>query len=441
MRVGAHHVDLRRLAFFLGEGVLWWLAFATTMLGVAAVTGHREFGHAWLQGCWAVAALELGFYLTDLHDLRAAVADTQVGGQRAYRGMGMAVMILGLLLGLGLLRLPAPEGLAGLGAAVVTALGLRAALPALERHLALRQRVFLVGEGRTARCLAREIASDDGAEVVGFGGLRTKRLAEQAASAGATTVVVATDDRRGLPTVELLRCRTMGLEVVEAATLAARVLHRLPIELVRPADLIYQDGFAQPGWVMRGRRLLSVASAMTLLLLVSPLALLAALAVRLDSPGPIFFRQRRVGRNGRPFEMVKFRTMAVDAETRGAQWAQRNDPRVTRVGRHLRRFRIDELPQLWNVLRGEMDLVGPRPERPEFVEQLRRRIPFYDLRHIVAPGITGYAQVKYPYAASVEEAKEKLQYDLYYVRHLSILLDIYILLLTARVVLFGRGAR
>jgi exopolysaccharide biosynthesis polyprenyl glycosylphosphotransferase len=254
-------------------------------------------------------------------------------------------------------------------------------------------------------------------------------------------VVVAADDRRGLPTLALLQCRAEGIEVIDAATLAARVLHRLPVELVRPSDLIFNDGFAQPRWLVLSRRVLSLVAALGLLALVWPLVLVAAVAIRLDSPGPILFRQERVGRGGTAFAMYKFRTMRTDAEAGGVRWAQRDDPRITRVGRVLRRFRVDELPQLWNVLKGEMELVGPRPERPEFVAQLRRRIPYYDLRHIVPPGITGYAQVCYPYAASVEEAKEKLQFDLYYVRYLSLELDLYVLAMTAKVVLFGRGAR
>jgi lipopolysaccharide/colanic/teichoic acid biosynthesis glycosyltransferase len=164
-------------------------------------------------------------------------------------------------------------------------------------------------------------------------------------------------------------------------------------------------------------------------------------AIKLDSAGPLFYTQERVGAHGRPFKMLKFRTMRTDAEAAGAVWAEKDDPRVTRVGRLLRRFRVDELPQLINVLKGEMGVVGPRPERPQFVARLRTQIPYYDLRALVPPGITGWAQIRYPYAASLEEAKEKLKYDLYYVKHLSLFLDLAILFHTAKVVLFGRGAR
>jgi lipopolysaccharide/colanic/teichoic acid biosynthesis glycosyltransferase len=178
-----------------------------------------------------------------------------------------------------------------------------------------------------------------------------------------------------------------------------------------------------------------------LLVLMAPLILVAALAIKLDSRGPVLYAQDRVGAQGRPFRMLKLRTMRVDAEPSGARWATKDDPRVTRVGRLLRRFRVDELPQLLNVLRGDMGVIGPRPERPEFVAELRQRIPYYDLRTLVPPGITGWAQICYPYAASLEEAREKLHYDLYYVKHLSVRLDLTILFHTAKVVLFGRGAR
>jgi exopolysaccharide biosynthesis polyprenyl glycosylphosphotransferase len=178
-----------------------------------------------------------------------------------------------------------------------------------------------------------------------------------------------------------------------------------------------------------------------LFVLAAPILLAVALLIKLDSKGPVFYSQERVGMNGKNFKMMKFRTMKTDAEATGIKWAQKNDSRVTRVGKYLRRFRVDELPQILNVLKGEMGIVGPRPERPEFVAKLKVQIPYYDLRTLVPPGITGWAQIRYPYAASLEEAREKLHYDLWYVKHLSVLLDLSILFHTAKVVLFGRGAR
>jgi exopolysaccharide biosynthesis polyprenyl glycosylphosphotransferase len=240
---------------------------------------------------------------------------------------------------------------------------------------------------------------------------------------------------------ELLSCRLAGVDVIDATTFAELALRKIPVELARPSDLVFSDGFARPAWLLAARRAVSLAAALALSVLAAPLLLLAALAIKLDSRGPVFYHQERVGAQGRSFRMLKFRTMRTDAEAAGVRWAQKDDPRITRVGRWLRRFRIDELPQLWNVLKGEMGIVGPRPERPEFVARLRAQIPYYELRTLVPPGITGWAQIRYPYAASLEEAREKLQYDLFYVKHLSVLLDLVILFHTAKVVLFGRGAR
>jgi sugar transferase (PEP-CTERM system associated) len=254
-------------------------------------------------------------------------------------------------------------------------------------------------------------------------------------------VVVAVDDQRGLDVRELLSCRLSGLDVVDAVHFAEHSLHKIPVAFARPSALVFSDGFHRPPWLLVARRLLSLTATLALFIVAAPVLLLVALLIKLDSRGPILYRQTRVGQHGHPFTMLKFRTMRSDAEAAGARWAQRDDPRVTRVGRWLRRFRVDELPQLLNVLAGEMGVVGPRPERPEFVAELRKQIPYYDLRHLVPPGITGWAQIRYPYAASLEESREKLQYDLYYVKHLSVRLDLLILFHTAKVVLFGRGAR
>jgi exopolysaccharide biosynthesis polyprenyl glycosylphosphotransferase len=213
------------------------------------------------------------------------------------------------------------------------------------------------------------------------------------------------------------------------------------LEGLRKSWLVFSDGFVVSRGALFAKRVLDLAVAATGLLLGAPVMLLVALAVRLDSPGPVFFRQDRVGRGGREFTLWKFRSMRTDAEAGGAQWAVKADPRVTRVGRFIRKTRLDELPQLWNVLVGDMSLVGPRPERRLFVEQLKEQIPLYEQRLVVRPGLTGWAQIKAPYASSFEESLEKLKFDLYYIKNLSLFLDISILLSTARTVLLGRGAR
>jgi len=238
------------------------------------------------------------------------------------------------------------------------------------------------------------------------------------------------------------RCGKAGLQVFTEAEFKERGLNRIDIDGLPEGWLATANAMKANGWSDGLRRTFDILFALTLLLLTLPLLLLTALAIRLDSPGPIFYRQERVGRGNRTFDLLKFRSMRVDAEARGAPvWASRADPRVTRVGRIIRLCRIDEIPQVLNVLRGDMSVVGPRPERPPFVEQLAEIIPHWNDRAVVRPGITGWAQVNYPYGASIEDARMKLSYDLYYIRRRSLFLDLLILLATVRVVLFQEGAR
>jgi len=214
------------------------------------------------------------------------------------------------------------------------------------------------------------------------------------------------------------------------------------IDGLYPSWLIFSEGFRRGAAFVFARRVVSLIASCILLLAVLPFLPLIALAIKLDSAGPVFYQQERVGRFGKPFSVFKFRTMRSDAEaTTGPTWADETDPRITRVGRWLRRTRVDEIPQLWNVFRGEMGFVGPRPERPEFVEWLIREIPYFNFRHMIRPGITGWAQVCYQYGASLEEAKEKLKYDLYYTKNMSLGLDLVIILRSIKIVLFGYGAR
>jgi exopolysaccharide biosynthesis polyprenyl glycosylphosphotransferase len=239
----------------------------------------------------------------------------------------------------------------------------------------------------------------------------------------------------------LLECKTSGIPVQEGAGYYEQLTGKIMVEGLRKSWLIFSDGFVVSRGTLFAKRLLDVAVALAGLALAAPVMALVALAVRLDSPGPVFFRQERVGRRGKPFTLWKFRSMDVDAEKEGARWATLRDPRVTRVGRFIRATRLDELPQLWNVLAGDMSLVGPRPEREHFVQLLAERCPFYEQRQVVRPGLTGWAQIKAPYASSFEESIEKLKFDLYYIKNLSLFLDLSILLSTARIVLLGRGAR
>jgi exopolysaccharide biosynthesis polyprenyl glycosylphosphotransferase len=240
----------------------------------------------------------------------------------------------------------------------------------------------------------------------------------------------------------LLDCKLRGLKVLSIAAFYENYLGRLDVDILSANEMLMTPGFSADGPTAALKRLTDIVIGFTLLTLTLPLMLLTMLAIKIDSPGPVFYRQKRVGQFDKPFTLLKFRSMTADAEAGGSPlWAQRNDPRVTRVGRFIRATRIDELPQLVNVLAGEMSLVGPRPERPHFVEQLIRAIPFYRQRSYVKPGVTGWAQINFPYGASVEDAREKLAYDLYYVKNRSLLLDLAVLLSTIRVVLFRVGAR
>jgi sugar transferase (PEP-CTERM system associated) len=245
-----------------------------------------------------------------------------------------------------------------------------------------------------------------------------------------------------LPVAELLACRAIGVRVSDLSGFFERMRGEVPIESLKASWLIYGDGFRQ-GFARRfAKRAFDIAASAGLLVLAAPVMALTVLAILLEGGGPVIFRQERVGRGGRSFTLLKFRSMRHDAEAGGkAQWASEKDDRVTPVGRVIRKLRIDELPQLFNVLAGEMSLVGPRPERPCFVAELATEIPFYELRHSVKPGITGWAQVRWTYTASVEDAKRKLQFDLYYVKNHSLALDLLIAIETVRVVLFAKGSR
>jgi len=261
---------------------------------------------------------------------------------------------------------------------------------------------------------------------------------------GVTEVVVAMDDRRrGFPIPELLDCRLAGVDVTELLTFLERETGRVHIDVLNPSWMIFGQGFRRDPLRLFSSRVLDLLASLAVLALALPAMALTFLAIKIEDgwQAPALYRQERVGLGGRVFKVLKFRSMRQDAELNGAQWAQHADPRVTRVGAIIRKLRIDELPQVFNVLRGHMSFVGPRPERPEFVAQLAEKIPYYVQRHCVKPGITGWAQLCYPYGSSEKDALEKLQYDLYYIKNNSLLFDLAILIQTAEVVLFGKGAR
>jgi sugar transferase (PEP-CTERM system associated) len=317
-----------------------------------------------------------------------------------------------------------------------------------------RERIYVLGCGERAQAIIEKLRTrrDVGMDIVEGDGetASDEQFDRFAADLRAFSkrkntidrVIVAMEDRRGsMPVRELLALRLRGVVVEDANSLMERLSGRLLLNGLNPSALIFTEGFNVKATLQIARRLFSLLISSIGLAICLPFIPFIILAVRLSSPGPIFFRQTRVGRRGRPFTICKFRTMRQDAEGNGAVWATKNDPRVTRIGRFMRKTRLDEIPQLWNVIRGDMAFVGPRPERPEFVEWLSNEIPYYDLRHIIRPGITGWAQVRYQYGASLEETKQKLEYDLYYVKHMSIGLDLLIMFETVKTIVLRRGAQ
>ncbi|MBN2337264.1 MAG: TIGR03013 family PEP-CTERM/XrtA system glycosyltransferase [Acidobacteria bacterium] len=323
-----------------------------------------------------------------------------------------------------------------------------------------RSNIVLLGTGRLARELVREILrrpelgigvsgflGDDPAlvgvsivnpKVIGLYG----ELQRIVSTEKVDRVVVELENRRGqLPIDALLKLKTQNIRVEEAASLYERVTGKIAVENLKPSWMIFNPGFELSRRHARAARILSVLLSLTALLILSPVILPVMILIRLDSPGPVFFRQERVGRNGKPFILWKFRSMCMHAEREtGPVWAKRNDPRVTRLGRFLRRSRLDEVPQLYNVLHGDMSLIGPRPERPGFVKELCATTPYYKIRHAVMPGLTGWAQINYAYANSIEDSVEKLQYDLFYVKHRSIALDLIIAFETIKTILVRPGS-
>ena len=321
------------------------------------------------------------------------------------------------------------------------------------------KRVLVMGTGERARQIQnlRRASDKVGITIVGFLDVgadeqsvesdklltKTSSLLDLVEKYAIDEIVVATDDRRkGLPLEDMLECKMHGTAILQAPEFYERQLGKIRLDSVHPGTMVFAEGFTQAVLRRTEKRIVDVAISVLLLIVTLPITLLVAIAVALESRGPVFYKQERVGLKGKTFTVLKFRSMNVDAEKNGvAVWADNEDPRVTRIGHCLRKFRLDELPQLINVLKGDMSFVGPRPERPQFVDELSDVIPFYQLRHYVKPGLTGWAQVCYPYGASINDSREKLQYDLYYLKNYSLFLDLNVILLTVQVILWGKGAR
>jgi sugar transferase (PEP-CTERM system associated) len=401
------------------------------------------------------------FYYNDLYDVKA-VREAADRTLRLEQSLGAASLLLGILYCL-FPRLLLGRGVFIIGMSLVTGIVVlsRKALDKVWLFAAPVQRVVIMGTGELALALARELTRRDelslklegfvgGAaggvdhEIFGFPVLGSASDVEAVARRhDVSRVIVALEDRRGtLPTRQLVTLKVRGVRVDDGCSALAALTGRIALRAVKPSWFVFSDGFHRSKWNDLLKRIVDLSVAVIGLLLSLPVMLIVALAVRLDSKGPIIYRQTRVGGMGKHFEVLKFRSMRVDAEREsGAQWARDNDPRTTRVGRFLRKYRLDELPQFLNVIRGDMSFVGPRPERPCFVEELRKAIPYYDERHSVRPGLTGWAQVQYQYGASIEDAFTKLEYDLFYLKNMSITFDLAIIFKTIRIVFGARGGR
>lgn len=412
---------------------------------------------------WKIALVtglcQICFYYNDLYDLTIVHSSRELL-IRLLQAAGAATILVALL------YLVAPWIAIGNGIFVsslviflIAIIAWRLLFNRLAYSANLEERVLIVGSGTTARLVAREMHAqhDYGYRVVGFindqdGGLGVLNPATLGTAEDiprlvrdhdVDRIVVGLSDRRGrLPISELLQAKLSGVYVEDATTTYERLTGKILIDDLKPSWLIFSDGFVVSRSTRFLKRVFDLLLAAVGTVLSAPLALMTAVAIYLDSEGPILYGQERVGENNVPFTVWKFRSMRTDAEIAGTPvWAKDGDSRVTRVGRVIRKTRLDELPQFWNVLRGDMSFVGPRPERPFFVEQLAKEIPFYQQRHAVKPGLTGWAQVKYQYGSTVEDAMEKLRYDLYYVKNLSIALDLSIVFDTVKVILFGKGAK
>jgi sugar transferase (PEP-CTERM system associated) len=450
------YYPIRTLILLLGEALIVWTSFL-----VAAVLVLREDSYLVLnyEGGYVKLFIFTGVVLLcshwfDLYD----TARLNTKGELYFRLLMVPGLLAFLMAAVSYVR---PQYLLGgsssaLGLLILTValVGWRIGFSWLVQLPILVERVYVLGTGERAQRLVQGLRQnpETGVEVASWTGKLEGAVTRDSVGAHLMDVVhrqkvhrviVAMPDRRGtIPMQELLELRMQGIKIEEATSWLEKMSGKIEVENLYPSWLIFGDGFRRSAIFIAMRRILSTFISLIGLMLTLPLLPLIMLAVRLDSEGPVFYTQTRVGKGGKLFKVVKFRTMRQDAEAaNGAQWAGDNDPRVTRVGKILRTTRLDEIPQMWCVLKGDMAFVGPRPERPEFIALLSKEIPFYGVRHMVRPGVTGWAQIKYKYGSTIDDAREKLQYDLFYIKNASIGLDLLIMFQTIKTVLLRRGAQ
>jgi len=461
-QIFAANLSFRWTALVLVEHLLIVLSVAVAALirfGVADMPLATEL--LWRAALIAVV-LQVCLHYCDLYDLRT-LADRRDLFTGLLRALGAASVILALLY-FWIPSLIIGRGVFVLASIMIIALvaGWRIAFEWLSLRVAPAERLLIVGTNAAALTLARELferRGELGVELVGFVDHDPAKVGTSLINPGVIgtiadipsivrdrrvdRVVVSLVDARGkLPMIDLLAMKlNQGVRFDHLASVYEQYTGKIAVENLRPSWMIFSEGFRKSAWMAATKRGVDMALALIGLMLAAPIMALVAVAVRLNSPGPVFYHQERVGRDGRVFTIHKVRSMRADAEAKtGAVWATAADARVTSVGRFLRRTRLDEVPQLWNVLVGDMSFVGPRPERPEFVADLTKQIPYYGQRHVVRPGVTGWAQVRHRYGSSVDDALQKLQYDLFYIKHMSTAFDIFVVLETVKTVLVRGGS-
>jgi len=456
VRIFRHYVSRASVVLMALESSL---LFGVMHVGLSTQTSAQDFGDSVFSyfGLGTTALFVLVFASLGLYN-RHVIANIQVMVVRLLVGLLVVTLLMYLSVKSYLWINPGdlypPRRYFYLPFAILLGVALLLGLRILFLYVAdldvLRQRIVLVGDPQRFAPLQQEVFGDRafGFDIVSlvdareFDEARGKSLVDLVRDSRADEIVVHGQEQRIIPSHQLLDCKMSGVQVTDYLSFVERELGRVDLRELDPAWLVFSDGFNTSLLLNAAIRLFDVLASLILIVLTLPIIVVTAILVRLDSPGDALYRQERVGLNGAVFRLVKFRSMRADAEAAaGPRWAGVNDDRVTRIGRFIRMTRIDELPQVFNVLRGEMSLVGPRPERPYFVETLSRAIPYYRERHRVKPGITGWAQINYPYGASIEDAREKLSYDLYYVKNRSLFLNILILLQTVKVVLWPSGVR
>jgi len=467
LRVFNQYIPARKIAFFFLESVfiggMVILGAYLRFLGNPA--SFHQYEYLILKAFLIVACVQFSLYYFDLYDLKAFRSNIELG-IRLLQSLGVSSILLAflyylfplLIIGRGIFLI----SLIFMGVVIVS---WRMIYNHILKTRQFDQRILIIGSGALAKNISKEIVErvDTGFKVIGFitdhpdaAGAETvgerlvnpaiigdpSRILDIATKEGVDRIIVALEERRGkFPDGQLLECKMRGIAIEEGIAFYEHLTGRLQVESLRPSFLIFSDGFKKWKLTMLTKRVTEFTLSVIGLTLLSPFILVISILIKIDSRGPVFYKQERVGERGKIFKVLKFRSMVEGAEANGPVWAGKNDARVTRVGRWIRKWRLDEIPQMVNVLRGDMSFVGPRPERAHFVKKLREEIPFYDQRFYVKPGITGLAQVRYQYGASKEDALEKLMYDLYYIKNLSSLFDLLIVFETIKVVLSGKGAR